>query len=425
VKRGYRIILKLAIVLASLVAAGVVAMAILGIDEDPPDDSDMQVTWTEIPEADNAFTYFNQAAQKLYWPDEKRSEPLDGMLGGKTWDDALAKEVLEHNSETLALFEKGMACPQFQFPDPRKSIPKMMAWARLARVLSIRAASTFRSGKQQQAFDQACQLVRFGYRCENGRGTVLATFIGTGAKDLGGERIRQLLPQAKISPKNLQLIAEEVRVCESNGKEFADTIRCEYLFISPKLWEFWAPLAAERDLTAVNFVRPTHLLWRRFTYKPNESSRLLLDMYRAEMRNSTRPYSEISHLSPPIVLGEERVLLWWQVAKAYAGGNGLGKSFVTLAAPTGVIAERACKGRVRTRATSALVALKAFKEETGRLPQSLAELVPEYLGAVPVDDMDGKPLRYSPEKKVLYSVGKDLADDGGAKDKDIVFEIEF
>ncbi|MCX5685705.1 MAG: PsbP-related protein, partial [Planctomycetota bacterium] len=129
VKRGYRIILKLAVVLVALVAAGVVAMAILGIDEDPPDDSDMQVTWAEIPEADNAFTYFNQAAQKIYWPDErKKGEPLYDMLSGETWDDALAKEVLERNSEAFALFEKGMACPQFQFPDPRISIPEMKDW---------------------------------------------------------------------------------------------------------------------------------------------------------------------------------------------------------------------------------------------------------------------------------------------------------
>jgi hypothetical protein len=426
VKRGRRILLKFGIALAAIAAVGVGAMAILGIDEDPPDDSDMQVTWAEIPEADNAFTYINQAAQKLYWPDENRSEPLDGMLSGETWDDALAREVLERNSETLALFKNGMACPQFQFPDPRKSDPEMKNWVRLARVLSLRAASTFRSGKHQQAFDQACQLVRFGYRCENGRGTGLATVLGADVKGLGGERIRQMLPQAKISPKNLQHIQEEIGACESNEKAFTDTIRAEYLFISPKVMELGAPLAAERALTAANLMRPTCLLWTRFMYKPNESARLLLDVYRAEVRNATRPYSEISHLPPPIVLNEKGVLRWWQIATAYAGGNALGRAYVALAMPgSGAIAEMACKERVPTRATIVLVALKAYKAKTGRLPQSLTELVPEHLGAVPVDDMDGKPLRYSPEKKVLYSVGKDLADDGGSKDNDIVFEIDF
>jgi hypothetical protein len=32
---------------------------------------------------------------------------------------------------------------------------------------------------------------------------------------------------------------------------------------------------------------------------------------------------------------------------------------------------------------------------------------------VPPDDFDGKPLRYSREKKCVYSVGEDLRDSGG------------
>ncbi len=51
--------------------------------------------------------------------------------------------------------------------------------------------------------------------------------------------------------------------------------------------------------------------------------------------------------------------------------------------------------------------------ENGRLPETLGELVPEYLDDVPRDDFDGEPLRYDRDKKVVYSVGEDLTDDGG------------
>ena len=37
---------------------------------------------------------------------------------------------------------------------------------------------------------------------------------------------------------------------------------------------------------------------------------------------------------------------------------------------------------------------------------------PEYLGAVPTDPLDGQPLRYSKEKRCLWSIGWDLVDDG-------------
>src|SRR5262249_8508018 len=70
-----------------------------------------------------------------------------------------------------------------------------------------------------------------------------------------------------------------------------------------------------------------------------------------------------------------------------------------------------------------------------RLPDSLSELVPEYLPSVPLDSFDGQPLRY---KKLehgyfVYSIGSDFKDDGG-KEKpadvsdwagyDITFRVE-
>jgi hypothetical protein len=50
------------------------------------------------------------------------------------------------------------------------------------------------------------------------------------------------------------------------------------------------------------------------------------------------------------------------------------------------------------------------------MPASLDSLVPEFFEKVPIDPMDGKPLRYRVSEKtgcVLWSVGKDRIDDGG------------
>jgi hypothetical protein len=63
----------------------------------------------------------------------------------------------------------------------------------------------------------------------------------------------------------------------------------------------------------------------------------------------------------------------------------------------------------------AVVALERFRMAQGRYPQGLNELVPQYLAAVPLDRLDGRPLRYRnvDGKPVLYSIGTDLDDDGG------------
>ena len=50
------------------------------------------------------------------------------------------------------------------------------------------------------------------------------------------------------------------------------------------------------------------------------------------------------------------------------------------------------------------------------LPSSLDALVPQYLSAIPQDPFDG-PLRFKklPGGYVIYSVGADAVDDGGAE----------
>jgi hypothetical protein len=67
------------------------------------------------------------------------------------------------------------------------------------------------------------------------------------------------------------------------------------------------------------------------------------------------------------------------------------------------------------RTARAGLAIERYRLAAGKLPESLAKLMPTYLDAVPKDPFDGKDLRY---KKlgtgfVVYSIGKDGNDDGG------------
>jgi hypothetical protein len=52
----------------------------------------------------------------------------------------------------------------------------------------------------------------------------------------------------------------------------------------------------------------------------------------------------------------------------------------------------------------------------GRWPESLIELVPEFINAVPEDPIDGRPLRFArrPKGFVVYGIGEDGINDGGA-----------
>jgi hypothetical protein len=70
-------------------------------------------------------------------------------------------------------------------------------------------------------------------------------------------------------------------------------------------------------------------------------------------------------------------------------------------------------------ATLALIAISIAKQRTGAYPESLSELVPELLPALPLDMIDGSPLRYTIAngEPLLYSIGADRKDDGGRPPK--------
>jgi hypothetical protein len=62
------------------------------------------------------------------------------------------------------------------------------------------------------------------------------------------------------------------------------------------------------------------------------------------------------------------------------------------------------------------IALKRFQLAHGHLPGNLSELVPACLEKMPLDPVDGQPLRYRPATDgtfLLYSIGADGVDDGG------------
>ena len=85
----------------------------------------------------------------------------------------------------------------------------------------------------------------------------------------------------------------------------------------------------------------------------------------------------------------------------------------------------------RLRTCLAAIAVQRYHLASGKLPETLSQLVPAYLDGVPEDPFDGRPLRYKKlaEGYVVYSIGHDGKDDGGKEvdkqsDPDVTFTLE-
>lgn len=90
----------------------------------------------------------------------------------------------------------------------------------------------------------------------------------------------------------------------------------------------------------------------------------------------------------------------------------LSESIVTLAG----VARKTMRAEVAKQVTLTAIALKRYQLEHGNYPSDLNSLVTEFLPKVPLDPVDGRPLRYRRNADgtfLLYSVGENGLDDGG------------
>ena len=93
--------------------------------------------------------------------------------------------------------------------------------------------------------------------------------------------------------------------------------------------------------------------------------------------------------------------------------------------------ETAARAEARRDAARLGVALCLYRARSDRLPAKLDDLVPGFIAAVPPDPFDGQAMRFKRSKQgaVVYSIGPDLIDNGGApydrktKTGDIIFTV--
>jgi hypothetical protein len=121
----------------------------------------------------------------------------------------------------------------------------------------------------------------------------------------------------------------------------------------------------------------------------------------------------------------------WQKLDESWKGNRRGVLTALLAPATQNVVTAASEADAERLLARTALALAAFKAKTGAYPDKLDALVPDFLPRVPLDPFSGRPLRLKRDGAglVVYSVGRDLKDDGGraaepgATDGDLVFRL--
>src|SRR5947209_10137882 len=78
-------------------------------------------------------------------------------------------------------------------------------------------------------------------------------------------------------------------------------------------------------------------------------------------------------------------------------------------------------GRARLACAIAAIAAERYRLRHAKWPESLSQLVPDFVERLAVDPFNGEPLRYKrlADGVVVYTVGPDLTDQGGTLTRDL------
>jgi hypothetical protein len=388
-------------------------------------DADLIPSRTAVPVASNAYWVLAQAADQLYWP-EAVQRKLNDVSDDKTWDDAFVSDLLERNEPCLLLFETSLKQPELLIAEPKASeeeYPYLGAWKFIGRLASVRAASLLKAGKEEEAYTAALDIVRFGHRIENSGGPILHCLVGTSVKIIGLRRINKITAQTSLNPAHLASIIRALNRYWADETALTNTLKVEYRLKSKALDNF----------AAGNF-SPTNSAWDQISVSVGMKPLFSASKTRAKFAQATRVLLESvpMHFSEMPLAEIPGPTTNRSGFKQLLAGNAVGDVLYDIWSPAweNFMAKK-CQENVHVAAAQLLLALKAFHIKNLRLPSALDELVPEFLPQVPVDDFDGMPFRYSVEKRLIYSVGQNLNDDGGqefgpSRERlDMPFKIDF
>jgi hypothetical protein len=383
---------------------------------EPTTAEDLQAAMPTIPPEENMAVALAEPMAKLsaFKIPEERSEffPLIGSarIGptGRRFPPeqlAAAREYLSQFPDELAAIHQALklkqGCPEIVWQTPliQLLLPELSVYRLMSKTLALEAAVAAEDGDTQQAAERlldSCH-VELILECKP---LLITLLVRTGIIAMAEGQIERTINQCGLSDESLRRLQNDLagregcfdlkKALMSERVIFLDTIQS---LRSGKANLGFLSGGDDDGFTGV---------WRHLPVLPALDASAGLDIYDGL----------IDAIDKPDGASLQRL----RVASRRQGGL----PQYNLVSRTMVPAfSRATELWVRSagmnRAMQAALACERYRLARGDWPESLASLVPEYLATVPLDPFDGKPIRYKriPEGIKVWSIGEDMADNGG------------
>ena len=418
------------------VGIGTVAVfiAVASRDAPPPDEAEFAAVRPEIAPADNAFTYFLEATNLLV-ETTNAALSVDFRMGKSPASDEL-REWIAKNAECLALVKRGNDCAICLTP-PVETIgtptPYVNPWLHMMRILEARSRLARLDGRFAEAADDLAVGLRFGNLIQKDASSLITYLVGVAIFSSSAESALELARDPAAPPETLAQLAAELERAGPFDGGLREALKAEHRVTVNVVDD----LCAKRDQMAATLGFKTNrwatwFLTTSYSFKPNQTKRDMAAGHRIMIADAGRIYADMERYD----VAEKEGGRWAELLP-----NAIGDYLCMLLMPSEKILETRCRTDGVLAGAKLVVACNRFARDKGRFPETLAELVPEYLSEVPRDPYDGEPFRYAAEKGLVWAVGKNLTDEGGSmrgpgaeeavaasrnrhKAEDFVFEIQ-
>jgi tetratricopeptide (TPR) repeat protein len=385
------------------------------------------LTWVDVPDAENASTYYIQGANALHqlaaednaWYDELQHALRHG------WDKSLKTlaERLGQTQAALDFYRKGAAMDKCQLPLNKSDflmgmlLPDLSKAREAARLLAGNARRHEAHGRFKEAMDDYLAILRIGEHYGNGR-TLIAHLVGTACIQIGTDASVSGLCRYEYPPQQIKRLITALAERRDRLPRFEHAMQTERAFGLGTIDEImnlglggvdvmWrGGVSGEMPKPSRLAVRVNRLLWPDQTIKKDVAA-----FYDRSIEAAKKSFYK-EGARPDLMKG---IKSW--------------NFFAQLLLPAlGHTRQVMVRGEARYEMLGLVAALKLYRQQVGVWPDELGWLIQDKIIAkLPTDPFSGKPYRYKLDEGhfVLYSVGPDMKDDGGKIDGNNAPDVGF
>ena len=390
------------------------------------DDSDLIYNPQKIADQENAYIALLPVLRQI-----KEEDPYDQVEAMVKDEEAIdyskVSQLINQHSSFLLAISESLKLDSFQAPVEKDfSEPLIERYTNeicfLYKVEFLNIKKLLHEGDMEVASREILKLFKYGYLLQNSDGGLIYVLIGGMVKSRALDLTRDFVTRSNFDSDYYKKFLVNIEKYAGNNKGMVNSLRMEYTIVANTLkglvehsikddWEY-------KELLKRYKRNPRRM---RYFYNENATIKELAEYFRQEIKNLNGPYADIEH-KKVYRLPKKRFALYLNLLI----GNPIGKVLLTIsAAKFGHLVEGKFKIDARCNLAKLLLALRAYYADTNSLPNNLDQLVPNYISKIPKDPFDDKELEYSKFKKIIYSVGSDMKDDQGDREKDLRIELDF